>query len=834
MRLKGFLLLIAILLPLASSAQKPEKPNSSEIYEDLRKLSFFGTALYVAAHPDDENTRLISYLANDVKARTAYLSMTRGDGGQNLIGPEIRELLGVIRTQELLAARATDGGSQYFTRANDFGYSKHPDETLAIWNKNEVLKDVVMNIRRFKPDIIVNRFNHRTPGSTHGHHTSSAMLSVEAFDLAGDPTAFPESAEKYGLWQPKRLFFNTSWWFYGSQEKFDEADKTNLMAVETGNYFPTRGLSNGEIAALSRSMHKSQGFGSTGSRGSQTEWLEFIKGDFPKNKEDLFEGVNTSWSRMEGGAAVGAIVDQVIANFNFQDPAANVPKLLEAYKLLEKLPASHWKSIKLEALKKIILDCSGIFLEAVADQQETTLKSDPNIRIEAINRSNLNVKLNGLTSAVVKFPDMFAAVPLATNQGYTASSVSGTFSPLAEYTAPYWLKEPGTLGMYKVSREDYIGLPRAPQRFPVQFNISINGVNMSALRNVVYKFNDPVDGEVYRPFDVLPELTSAIAEKVIIFANTDPKVIPVEVRAGKANISGELSLELPEGWTASPSSIDFKLDNQGEKQRFNFTVTPPANQSEGYIRPLLTSGGQKYTQELIQIDYPHIPFQNVLMPSEAKVARIPIAKRGEHIAYVKGAGDAIPESLEQIGYHVVTLAPEELSLANLANYDALVFGVRAYNTVEELQFKKQVVADYVASGGNVIVQYNTSRGLVTNDFAPYPITLSRERVTDEYAPVTLLAPQHPVLNSPNKITASDFEGWVQERGLYFPSSWDNQYEAILAMKDKQAKEDSKGSLLVAKHGKGHYIYTGLSFFRELPAGVPGAYRLFANLLSIGK
>ncbi|MDC7998188.1 PIG-L family deacetylase [Gilvibacter sediminis] len=834
MRLKGFLLLLALGLPLLGWGQKPEKPTSSEIYEDLRKLSFFGTALYVAAHPDDENTRLISYLANDVKARTAYLSLTRGDGGQNLIGPEIRELLGVIRTQELLAARATDGGSQYFTRANDFGYSKHPDETLAIWNKEEVLRDVVMNIRRFKPDIMVNRFNHRTPGTTHGHHTSSAMLSVEAFDLAGDPNAFPESAQKYGVWQPKRLFFNTSWWFYGSREKFAQADKTNLLSVETGNYFPSTGLSNGEIAALSRSMHKSQGFGSTGSRGAQTEWLEFIKGDFPENKDNLFEGVDTSWSRLEGGAAVGAIISEVTKNFNFQDPSANVPQLLEAYKLLEKLPESHWKTIKLNALKQIILDCSGIFLEAVSNQQEATFDSNPTVRIEAINRSNLNVKLNSVSSSVVKFPDMFAAMPLGANQGYSAESVSGTFSPLQEYTAPYWLKEPGTLGMYKVSNEDYVGLPRAPQRFPVMFNLSINGVNMTAYRNIVYKFNDPVDGEVYRPFDVLPEVTTAIEEKVIIFADTKSRTIPVVVRAGKDGVSATLKLNVPEGWKVSPATIDFSLKNQGEKQRFNFQVTPPNNQSEGYIAPVVMLNGQAFTQELIQIDYPHIPYQNVLMPSQAKVARIPIDKRGELIAYVKGAGDAIPESLEQIGYQVTTLAPEELTATKLAGFDALVFGVRAYNTVKELQFKKDVVSQYVANGGNVIVQYNTSRGLVTDDFAPYPLQLSRERVTDEYAPVTLLKPEHPLLNSPNKITAADFEGWVQERGLYFPSSWDSKYEAILQMQDKQASSPSQGSLLVAKHGKGHYIYTGLSFFRELPAGVPGAYRLFANLLSIGK
>ena len=834
MRYTGYLLVSLFLLSTISFAQSPEKPTSSEIFEDLKKLNFFGTALYVAAHPDDENTRLISYLANDVKARTAYLSLTRGDGGQNLIGPEIRELLGVIRTEELVAARATDGGSQYFTRANDFGYSKHPDETLAIWNKDEVLKDVVMNIRRFKPDIIVNRFNHRTPGTTHGHHTSSAMLSVEAFELAGDPSVYPESAEKYGVWQPKRLFFNTSWWFYGSREKFEEADKTNLLEVQTGNYFPSTGLSNGEIAALSRSMHKSQGFGSTGTRGAQTEWLEFIKGDFPTDKSNLFDGVDTSWSRLEGGDAVGAIIQEVTQNFNFQDPSANVPKLLEAYSLLERIPNSHYKTLKLNELKKIILDCSGIFLEAVSNQQEASFNSDVTVQIEAINRSNLNVKLNSVQSSVVQFPSMFAPMPLAPNERFNTQSVAGSFTPLKEYTAPYWLKEPGTLGMYKVTNADYVGLPRAPKRFPVTFSLNVNGVNLTTTRNVVYKFNDPVAGEVYRPFDVLPEATTSITEKVIIFADTQTKEIPVTVRAGKGNISGQLQLNVPEGWSVSPEQIAVSLTNQGEKQTYNFRLSPPQNQSEGYIEPVITINGQAFTQELVQIDYDHIPYQNVLLPSKAKVARIPIEKRGELIAYVKGAGDAIPESLEQIGYEVVTIAPEDLNAKTLEIYDALVFGIRAYNTVNELKFKKEVVADYVAQGGNVVVQYNTSRGLVTDDFSPYPLQLSRERVTDEYAPVTMLKPEHPVLNNPNKISQNDFEGWVQERGLYFPSEWDDNYEAILQMKDPNAPSASNGSLLVAKYGQGHYIYTGLSFFRELPAGVPGAYRLFANLLSIGK
>ncbi|MFT5436172.1 MAG: LmbE family N-acetylglucosaminyl deacetylase, partial [Ulvibacter sp.] len=390
--MQKFLIVLLCLLFNGSSlfAQQPSKPTASHIYHELEKLNFLGTALYIAAHPDDENTRLISYLANDVKATTAYLSLTRGDGGQNLIGPEIRELLGLIRTQELLAARRTDGGQQFFTRANDFGYSKHPDETLAIWNEKEVLGDVVRAIRKFKPDVIVNRFDHRNPGSTHGHHTSSAMLSFDAFDLVNNPAAYPETADTFGLWQPKRLLFNTSWWFYGSREKFEAADKSNLVTVETGNYYPASGLSNGEIASLSRSMHKSQGFGSTGSRGSEKEYLEFLKGDFPKNN-NLFEGIDTSWSRIEGGAPIGVILYQVEKDFNFKNPSESIPQLLKAYELIKKLPEGFWKERKLIAITQLISDCAGLYLEAVANEQTTTPKGSIKVTTEAINRSSVSM-----------------------------------------------------------------------------------------------------------------------------------------------------------------------------------------------------------------------------------------------------------------------------------------------------------------------------------------------------------------------------------------------------------------------------------------------------------
>jgi LmbE family N-acetylglucosaminyl deacetylase len=825
------LVLLFLLMAVTVSAQFPKKPTASQIYHNLQKLNFLGSALYIAAHPDDENTRLISFLSNDIKARSAYLSMTRGDGGQNLIGPELSEQLGVIRTQELLAARRTDGGQQFFTRANDFGYSKHPNETLEIWNKEEILADVVRTIRKFKPDVIINRFDHRTPGSTHGHHTSSAILSVAAYDIVNDASKYPESAEKYGVWQPKRQFFNTSWWFYGSQENFDKADKSNLAEVETGNFYPSLGLSNGEIAALSRSMHKSQGFGSSGSRGSETEYLELLSGEMPKNKNDLFEGINTTWSRLQGGEAVGAILENVERNFNFKDPSTHVPDLMKAYVTLKKLPDSFWKEVKLDELNQIIADCAGLFLEATADQASVSPKGEVSVTIEAINRSNLSMSLGSVTSSVISFPSFLMPTPLKSNEKYNLLSTEYSFTA-TNFSTPYWLKEEGTLGMYKVSDKDLIGLPEIQYAFPVYFNMIIDGKEITFKRNIIYKYNDPVKGEVYQPFEVLPVATSTIAEKVIIFSNAETKEIPVMVRAGKDHVSGTVSLQIPEGWSVSPQEQTISLETKGATQTVLFNITPPNEQSEGYIRPLVQIGDQFCDRELVVLDYDHIPLQNLLPPSRAKVVHIPIAKKGEEIGYIEGAGDAIPESLKQIGYHVTTIQPADISIDNLKKFDAIVVGIRAYNTVSALAFKQSVLNEYVNQGGTLIVQYNTSRGLVTDQLAPYSLQLSRDRVTDENAEITLLAIDHPVLTTPNKITLADFSGWVQERGLYFPDQWDEAFTPILGMHDLDEPEN-KGSLLVAPYGKGYYVYTGLSFFRELPAGVAGAYRLFANLLSLG-
>ena len=826
------LFICSFLFAKLVTAQTPKNQSPSDIYHAVQKLNFLGTALYIAAHPDDENTRLIAYLANNVHARTGYLSLTRGDGGQNLIGPELRELLGVLRTQELLAARRVDGGEQFFTRANDFGYSKHPTETLRIWDKNTILGDMVATIRKFKPDVIINRFDHRSPGTTHGHHTASAMLSVEAFDMANDPNAFSERLASTALWQPKRLFFNTSWWFYGSREKFENADKSNLLNVDIGVFYPTLGTSNNEIASLASSQHLCQGFGRLSSRGSQTEYVELLKGDLPKGKNDLFEGINTTWSRIKGGEQIGAILNKVEENFNFKNPAVHLSDLAKAYSLLQKVEDAHWKNLKTTELKTIISAITGLHLQAFV----TTANANPgevaSVTIEALNRSKKNILLESVT---INKQQITASTSKLEENEMFKKTIEFNIPKNTNFTSPYWLFENGTLGTYKVSNEELIGLPETPRAFKATFTLSFEGTKIPITTSVIYKYAKPDKGEIYQPFEIVPEATASFNDKVIIFSDDTPKDIPITIKAHKDSISGVVQFCFDNKWTVAKEIKEFSIAKKGDEQTLFFTLSPPKSEDESYISPIIKLNGNEITKELVTIAYDHVPTQTVLLPSEAKVVRLNIEKAGEHIGYIMGAGDAVPTSLEQIGYKVHQIDPADISDDTLNKYDAVVLGIRAYNVVNELSFKQKYILDYVKNGGNVIVQYNTA-GRWNKQFeniAPYELQVSRDRVTDENSEVTIIAKDHSLVNYPNKITKEDFNGWVQERGLYFPNKWSTEFTPILEMKD-EGERVKKGSLLVAPYGKGNYIYTGLSFFRELPAGVPGAYKLFSNMLSVGK
>lgn len=818
-----------LLFCFTANSQQPQKANSVEIFNSIQKLNFLGSVLYVAAHPDDENTRLISYLSNEIKAQTAYLSLTRGDGGQNLIGPELRELLGVIRTQELIEARKIDGGMQFFSRANDFGYSKTPDETLEIWDKNQVLSDVIWIIRKFQPDVIINRFDHRSPGTTHGHHTASAILGLEAFEKSNDKNEFSNQLELVKTWQPKRIYFNTSWWFYGTREKFAAADKSNLMNLKTGVYYHSIGKSNQEIAALSRSRHQSQGFGSTGTRGEEDEYLELLKGDLPKDKTNIFEGIDTTWNRLKGGNEIGIIMLNVEKNFDFKNPAASISELLKAYLLIEKLEDQHWKTIKIVEIKKIIASCLGLYLEAVAENQEANPGNLLKVKIEAINRSLVKMNLKSVTS-IANFTKDFEPKILEFNKNIS-QNIEFQLPENLDYTSPYYLKENGTVGMYRVDDQNKIGIPDVIRQVKVDFNVDIEGINIPFSRNVIYKINDDVKGEVYQPLDIVPEISSSFNEKVYIFNSNKSKTVAVKIKSGAANIQGKIKLEIPKNWRVTPLENNFKIEKKGEEQIVVFTVTPSKEFDENIIKSVVTIDGKTFDKTQIDINYPHIYKQMVLKPAEAKVLKLDIKTKNEKIAYIMGAGDEVPKSLMAMGYDLTVLKPNEITTENLLKFDVAITGIRAYNMINELKYKQDILLDFVKNGKTMILQYNTLDDLVTDKIAPFPLKISRDRVTEENAEVRFLVPEHSILNYPNKLTSKDFEGWKQEQGLYYPKEFDKNFTAIISSNDK-SETPKNGAILHCKYGKGNYIYTGISFFRELPEGVSGAFRLMANMISV--
>lgn len=586
------------------------------------------------------------------------------------------------------------------------------------------------------------------------------------------------------------------------------------------------------MASIASSQHLSQGFGRLSSRGSQNEYLEFLKGS-PAEQNNLFAGIDTSWKRVKGGAAIGAILSKMEQNFNFKDPSVHLPELLKALKLIRELDDEYWRSYKTQQITRLIEGCAGLFTEAITKSPTAVPGESLSVDLQAINRSGVTVKINSVTlypsEATTKVNEI-----LKSNTPYNIP-ITLKVPENATPSTPYWLNKKSTLGMYSAP-ESLIGLPETPEAVTAHIELEIEGVKLALQKPLTYKYAEPDKGELYQPFEIVPAVTTTLADKVYIFNEGKGKHIPITVEAHTAGINGTLSLQLPEGWQSNPEQIDVKIADKGITKTYYMEVIPPAGESTGTLTPVISLGNASYDKQLATIDYPHIQRQLVLLPSEARVVRLNIAKAGQNIGYIMGAGDAIPESLKQIGYVVIPIKPEEITPANLEGFDAIVTGIRAYNVLEEeMRNKQQFLIDYVAHGGTLVVQYNTAgrRGLNIPNLAPYKLNLSRTRVTNENSPVTLLAPDHPVLNYPNKIGADDFKGWVQERGLYFPGEWGEEFTPVLSMNDP-GEAPANGSLLVAPYGKGYYAYTGLSFFRELPAGVPGAYKIFANILSLGK
>lgn len=814
---------LLFLFPLFTHAQSDHQPHAGEIKLKLKKLNFLGSVLYVAAHPDDENTRIITAMANGKLAATGYLSMTRGDGGQNLIGPEMRDELGLIRTQELLAARRIDGGEQFFTRAVDFGYSKNADETFSIWGKDEILRDVVGIFRQFQPDVIITRFP-PDERAGHGHHTASAILAEEAFELAAQRDIYPQQVSQWGTWKIKRLYTNTGRWWNNSINE----DTPGVITLDIGGYSPLLGESFSEIAATSRSQHKSQGFGSSGTRGRQLEFLEHIKGE--KAAKDIFEGINTTWSRIKGGEKVQPLVDKIIRQFNEEDPAASVPDLLSVRKILNQLEDNIWKKRKISEVEELIQDCLGLFARVSTDHYWVAPGEKVKLNIELVNRSQQEIKLLSLHAEDLTL-DSTLMMPLKGNIPVLFSTKKQIAKNKA-YSDPYWLQAPHGVGLFTVADQKMIGKPQNPPVITVEFTFQYGVENIRVVAPLLYTWTDPVKGELSRPFEVVPPVFLNLFEDVLLFTDEQPKSIPVLLKSSSTNpIAGNLTLELPDGWKSEPADIAFRFSRAGEEQTVVFNVIPAAAEMTGTLRAKAMIGDTPYHQAVKVISYDHIPIQTLLPESSAKLIRINLKENNGTVGYLEGAGDDVPAALRNMGYEVWQMKNDDVTEANLKPLKAVVLGVRALNTNERMEYLMPVLLSYVKQGGTLIVQYNTNFNLKASTFSPYPLSISRDRVTEEDAAVRLIKPDHRVFNYPNKITSTDFDGWIQERGLYFPNKWDPNFEAVLSMND-EGESPKDGSLLIAKYGEGHYVYTGLSFFRELPEGVAGAYKLFANLISL--
>jgi LmbE family N-acetylglucosaminyl deacetylase len=810
------LAIAALSLAAAAPAQtRPPQPKSSaELRLALDRLAVLGSALYIAAHPDDENTAMLAWLANGKLVRAGYLSLTRGDGGQNLIGSEQGPALGVLRTQELLEARRIDGAEQFFTRAIDFGYSKTADETFRFWDREVLLGDVVRVIRTFRPDVIVTRFPTTGEGG-HGQHTASAILALEAFHAAGDASRFPRQLTGLEPWQPRRIFWNAFRWG-GEVEGSD-------VKVDLGAYDDLLGRSYTELAGASRTKHKSQGFGTAERRGRYMNDLMLLGGEPAEG--DPFSGIDLSWRRVPGSEKVASLVEEVRRRFDPSDRAAVVPLLMSLRREIAALPSGYWRDRKLAEVEQIIVDASGLWLEAIAERPEVTQGGNVKVTATAINRSRQPLRLERVTvgRAAAERP----ARQLESNIPFGVP-VALEIPRDAKITNPYWLDLPQDEGMYAMPDEGLTGLAETPPQLTATFTIALAEESFDVTVPILFRWTDRVEGELHRPLTVVPPVTFAFPEPLYVFPSAAERSVSVVARAAK-EVDGEVRLSAPAGWSVTPASRRLRAA-AGSETRLSFTVRPPAGTSSGDLALSYAANGETAGARIETVEYAHIPPQIFFLPAAARAVRVETARPAATIGYIAGSGDEIPSILRQLGYTVEMLTDAQIAGGDLSRYAAIITGIRAFNAREELKRNAARLFDYVNVGGRLVVQYNTNDSTLGRAFSPLPLEISRDRITDETAPVAIVSPGHPLLSHPNAITLRDFDGWVQERGLYFPGKWDPRFETVIASADP-GEEPKPGGLLYARHGKGVYIYTGYAFFRQLPAGVPGAMRLFVNLVS---
>ncbi len=802
--------------------QIPVTYHSAEIYMQLKKLNVLGSVLYIAAHPDDENNGFLPYLAKEKLYRTGYLSLTRGDGGQNLIGSEQGIELGLIRTQELLAARRQDGAEQFFSRAYEFGFSKNPEEALRIWDKEKILSDVVWVIRQYQPDVIIARF----PGDAragHGHHSASSILANEAYTAAADPKRFPEQFA-YGVkpWQAKRIVWNTF--------NFGGANTTSndQFKLDVSGYNPLLGKSYGEIGGEARSMHKSQGEGRPRRRGPSIEYFLTTGGDAPKN--DLLDGVVYDWKRIEGGEPIQAMVNEIVKEYRFEEPEKSVPALVKLYTAIKKLPAGNWRDKKLAETQQIIEACSALFTDATTSQENVVQGDVLNVSFFLNKRKNVNASLRSIH---LENFDSSLNIPLAFNVNVQINKTLH-ISDTKKISQPYWLEYPKKEGSFDVRDQLLIGKAENDPSFLAEYEVTIEGEPFIIKRPVQYKVVDPAKGELYQPLAVLPKTEVNFTKENSVSMNGADIKVGVHIKNNSASKDGGFNFTDLNGFKNKNIPVSSTMDPLSDLNQVYSPVLKDANYKEEL--GLISSSKDVFAGSTRIISYDHIPTITYFPPAKTNLIRLTIKTIGKKIGYIPGAGDKVIPALEQLGYEVKILGEPDITDENLKQFDAIVTGIRAYNIFEYLTNKNDILSRYVNNGGNLIIQYLKSNqvGLKKVKVGPYPFSVnSGSRVTEEDAKVSFLIPEHPVLNYPNKITEKDFEGWVQERSTYQAEQLDSHFEAPLSMHDTGEKE-SNGSLVTAKYGKGNIAYVSLVLFRQLPAGIPGAYRIMANLIALPK
>lgn len=814
--IRSLLYFVFLLSYLSGYAQLKNPQSSSDILLSLKKFGNVSSVLYIAAHPDDENTRLLAYLANERCVRTGYLSLTRGDGGQNLIGNEQGIELGMIRTQELLAARRIDGAEQFFTRAFDFGFSKSPEEALSIWGHDKILADVVWVIRRFRPDVIITRFPTTGEGG-HGHHTASAMLAGEAIAAAADPGKFPEQFA-FGVkpWQAQRLFWNT--FNFGSVN----TQKEDQLKIDVGNFNVLMGQSYGEVAAKSRSQHKSQGFGVPAQRGKLMEYFSQLYGE--KVSKDLLENVNQGWSRY-GLKNMDDRITKLIKNFQTDQPAAILPALMQIRNelALAKMD-SIFKQYKLQQLDQLISSASGLFVETVTAKQIFAIGDTVNLTLNV--NSFFNTGLKKITTLVAGRKLLLDSIPV---NEFRQKSLQIVVDP-SMVSQPYWLKQPMNEGSFSISDQKEIGLAEKPS-LVADYELEWSDGSKTNLSSVVYyKHTDPVKGELYQPLFFTYPLTSKLEPSLALFSETQQqRQVEVQLVHQGGKLPGDLSVSL-----GAEKQLLTKADpifsSNGARKSLVYQLKNTSNGNEtGHISLI---AGQDTLKDLHTIKYDHIPDLFYHSTAEVKSFQTNLVIAGRKIGYINGAGDKVVDGLKQMGYDVNILGEDDVRKSDLSQYDAIITGVRAYNVNAWMPEVYSNLMKYVSEGGVLLVQYNTNSNLgpLQGKIGPYPFTISRNRITNEQAEVKLSDSESVLLNYPNKITEKDFDNWIQERSIYHAENADEHYKKLFLMQDPGEKLND-GSLIFADYGKGRFIYTGLVFFRELPAGVAGAFRLLANLLA---